>query len=392
MNYLVAVDTFFGDRPSGSARVAWDIANIMKFNGARVTFFTRKQNDKDDECSIVDGIRIIRFKYPKTSSIDPFKLFKQKQNGIRIASKYLSGNKWDAVHIHTPIPGVAVRTVLGNGCKYLYTVHSPVVLEQKVKWRHQRITGKIKSAFGSRILQSMERSLIENSCRIHTLSAYTCKIIKSLYKIPREISVIPHWSHGFRRHCTKVEAREVLNWPISTKFILTVRRLAPRMGIGIALKALSVLLKSHDDLFFAIVGSGPLEMQLRSLAESLGISRKVLFLGRVDDPTLKHCYEAADLFLLPTTDLECFGLIILEALGFGLPVVATDCCAIPEIMNPILPNNIVPLGQVGAMEKKIAEWLSGTLSIPPEYELIRYVEERYSREKIAPKLLSFVCS
>ena len=49
-------------------------------------------------------------------------------------------------------------------------------------------------------------------------------------------------------------------------------------------------------------------------------------------------YEAADLFVLPTTALECFGLITMEAFAHGCPVLSTDAAAVPESMRPIMPT------------------------------------------------------
>ena len=164
------------------------------------------------------------------------------------------------------------------------------------------------------------------------------------------------------------------------------------MGLDVALKALAGLLKSRENLYFVIVGSGPLEARLRSLAQALGVAEKVWFLGRVEENTLRRCYEAADLFLLPTTDLECFGLIVLEALGFGLPIVSTDAGAIPELMEPILPECIVPAGSVKDMREKVDAWIRGAMTAPDADEMIQYVEKRFSKEVITPQILSFVLS
>jgi glycosyltransferase involved in cell wall biosynthesis len=391
VNYLSAVDTFFPDRPSGSARVAWDIANILRDQGHAITFLSRKQSESDEEFSVVDGMSVIRFLFPKTAPLDPFKLQKQKKEGHKVAREYLGSTQWDVVHIHSPLQGAVAREILGEAPRYLYTIHSPAVLEQKVKWAHQGLPGRIKSLIGGGLLKSFEGPLLRRADRIHTLSDYTRRTMEQYYPISAKTSVIPHWSDGFKRNQTKTDARNELCWPKAGRIILTVRRIAPRMGLEIALSALAGLLKSHDDLSFVIVGSGPLETKLKALVETLGLSEKVRFLGRVDESVLRSCYEAADLFLLPTTDLECFGLILLEALSFGLPIIATDAGAIPEIMQPILPNFIVRAGNVDDLRTKVDAWRDGRLPVPNSDRLVQYVQKDFSRETIIPRLLSFIC-
>ena len=70
MNYLVAVDTFFCDRPSGSARVAWDIAKVVRDSGHNVTVFCKKSNPSLEDKSENEGVKVVRFEAPKTFSLD----------------------------------------------------------------------------------------------------------------------------------------------------------------------------------------------------------------------------------------------------------------------------------------------------------------------------------
>ena len=90
--------------------------------------------------------------------------------------------------------------------------------------------------------------------------------------------------------------------------------------------------------------------------------------------------------MLPTAALECFGLIILEAFSFGCPVLSTDVGAIPETMMPIMPDFVVPARSVEALATKVEQFLDGRLVPPSGETLMRYVNDGYAREKIAPEL------
>jgi glycosyltransferase involved in cell wall biosynthesis len=95
------------------------------------------------------------------------------------------------------------------------------------------------------------------------------------------------------------------------------------MGLEILLRAFRLLAREVPDLHLAIGGSGPLEGMLRALRGSLGLSDRVRFLGYVPEAALPGLYAAADLFVLPTEQLEGFGLVTVEALACGTPVVGT---------------------------------------------------------------------
>lgn len=390
MNYLVAVDTFFPDRPSGSARVAWDIAQIMRDAGHKVTMFCRRQNPDHSEVENFEDVQVIRFDFPKTLSLDPFKIRKKINVGLKAANKYLNKD-WDVVHIHTPLHGNVIYEYLGEGPKYVYTVHSPVLWEQRITWASQGLAGKIKTILGTSQLLKEEGGLLRKVDKIHTLSNYTKEVMEEMYGVGDKITRIPHWCRdGFCRNLSINEARRVLDWPENAKIFFTVRRLVPRMGIDIAIKAIAPFLVGKENVFFAIAGIGPLEKELKTLTRSLGVEEKIWFLGRVSDEMLKNCYEAADMFLLPTMALECFGLIAIEAFSYGLPVISSDAAAIPEIVRPILSDCIVPAGDINAMKQKIEQYHNGMLNLPNSNKIIEYVHSNFSKKNITEKIRNFL--
>jgi glycosyltransferase involved in cell wall biosynthesis len=80
---------------------------------------------------------------------------------------------------------------------------------------------------------------------------------------------------------------------------------------------------------------------LESLADSLSLRDQIRFLGYIPDPELPLYYQAADVFVLPTRELEGFGLITVEALACGTPTVGTNVGAIPEILLSLNPSLVL---------------------------------------------------
>ena len=138
-------------------------------------------------------------------------------------------------------------------------------------------------------------------------------------------------------------------------------------------------------------GDGLLRPKFEALALELGLRDRVRFTGRLTDEELALAYQAADAFLLPSNSLECFGLIILEALACGCPVIATDAGAIPEIMKAILPDFIVPAADPTALREKIRDFLEHKLQSPAPDDLTAFALSKYGKSEIVPRLLG-LCS
>jgi glycosyltransferase involved in cell wall biosynthesis len=371
--------------------VAWDISQLMRDRGHNVTIFCCKQKPADPETSRYEGVHIVRLELPKTSYLDPFKIRKQINAGLKVANRCLVGISWDLIHIHLPIQGNIIYQAIGPNSRFVYTVHSPSVLEQKIKWMTDGLKGRIKWLFGKGQLKRLEGGLLKKVDKIHTLSQFTKDVIDNFYGVGNKVTVIPHWCRqDFVRQHDKAESRKTLGWPIHAKILFTVRRLSVRMGLDIAINAIAPLLKIYPDAIFVIAGAGPLEKHLKQLAASFGMPDKIIFIGRVSDEQLRYCYEATDLFILPTLALECFGLPVLEAWGYGLPVISTDAAAIPELMRPVLPQCIVPAGDISKLRDTISAYLSGSLQLPSSKDLVDYTNTHYEWKVITPRMAEFL--
>ena len=139
-----------------------------------------------------------------------------------------------------------------------------------------------------------------------------------------------------------------------TPLLLFVGRLVPYKGVDVLLRALCGL-----DASAVIVGSGPLEMGLRRLADSLAISSQVHFVGEIPDDDLRALYHACDAFVLPSvTPNEAFGMVQLEAMACGKPVVSTDLpTGVPWVNRDGETGLVVPPGDARALRIAIARVL-----------------------------------
>ncbi|MCF6457517.1 glycosyltransferase [Pseudoalteromonas sp. MMG024] len=116
------------------------------------------------------------------------------------------------------------------------------------------------------------------------------------------------------------------------KFILNVASLVPIKNHERLINAFSIVAKSNNHLNLVIVGDGPLREQLGNLVKSLCLSDRVYFLGTQNKIQIATLMNQAELFCL-SSDYETFGVVLIEALACGLPVVAPNVGGIPEIIN-----------------------------------------------------------
>ena len=124
----------------------------------------------------------------------------------------------------------------------------------------------------------------------------------------------------------------------------TVSRLVPQKNLRLLLGALKELNSEESPEFnLTIVGSGPLKTELQSLSADLGIEELVTWKGQLQD--VLSFYRSLNVFVLPS-DYEGFGLVLLEAMSQGIPVIARRISAIPEVMgeeHPGLVDSVSPV-------------------------------------------------
>ncbi|ETF10205.1 glycosyl transferase [Pseudomonas atacamensis] len=136
------------------------------------------------------------------------------------------------------------------------------------------------------------------------------------------------------------EARQILGLSPHAWIVGNVGRLHPDKDQATLLRGFAQALSGlPDNSQLAILGSGRLEQDLKALARELGIADRVLFLGQV--PDARNYFRAFDVFAL-SSDHEPFGMVLLEAMAAGVPLLATACGGAKEVVEGV--GILFPLG------------------------------------------------
>jgi len=151
------------------------------------------------------------------------------------------------------------------------------------------------------------------------------------------------------------QTRAELGIPIGAPLIATAGRFEPQKGLHDLIEAVALVRKELPEARLLLIGDGPLRENLQECARQKGVSDAVLFTGwRNDVPRL---IQASDVFCL-SSHWESFGLVLVEAMALGKPVVATGVDGIPEVVEHERTGLLVPARQPQALAVALVELLA----------------------------------
>jgi glycosyltransferase involved in cell wall biosynthesis len=202
----------------------------------------------------------------------------------------------------------------------------------------------------------VERTVYTHSKELIVLSGAFRRVLLEDYGVaPWHVHVVPPGVdlQVFKPGASN-KARRALGLSSSAWVAFTARRLVPRMGIDVLLQAWQSFARDRDDVLLLVAGDGPERERLEGRVEELAIADTVRFTGKLTDEELVAHYQAADLCVVPSLALEGFGLVVLEALACGTPVLGSDVDGLGETLARLEPRLVVPSGDPVALAERLA--------------------------------------
>jgi glycosyltransferase involved in cell wall biosynthesis len=202
----------------------------------------------------------------------------------------------------------------------------------------------------------IERRVIEGSERVITVSEFSRRqLVEELGVNPDRIEVVPN---GVDARFAPgpgelVRRRHGLG---EAPVVLSLGGLKPRKNLPLLLTAWREVASARPDARLLVAGSGPLEAALRRRAGALGLGRSVVFAGRIAEADKVAYYNAADVFVSPSS-LEGFGFTVGEAMSCALPVVVSDRGALPELVMHDRGGFVCAHGDAGALARRLLQLL-----------------------------------
>jgi D-inositol-3-phosphate glycosyltransferase len=313
-----------GGRETGGMNVyVRHLSRELGQRGFLVDVFTRRQEASSPEVAPVgENVRLVRLDAGPARPLEKRRLHKYlcefEENLVGFASgRGEQGLAYDLLHSHYWLSGwVGLRLKERWGVPHVTMFHTLGEVKNRARLTEHEAPLRIQ----------VERRLAQEADRIVCASQHEKHLLTGLYGAdPDRVAVVPCGVDlDLFRPQDKEAARRALGCS-DERIILFVGRIEPLKGIDILINAAAQLAEESD--FHVLIVGGDRRSQrqvshLQGLASDLGIGERVCFLGAVDHEKLPLYYNAADVCVVPSY-YESFGLVALEAMACGTPVVAS---------------------------------------------------------------------
>ncbi len=308
-----------------------------------------------------EGVHVHRI-HPDRLTADKFMDWvEQLNNGMaELADKLMEiYDQFDLIHAHDWLVGAAALTI-SQRCKLplAATIHAT---------EHGRNRGLHTDL--QRHIHKLEGELARQAGLIIGCSNYMGREIAALFEQPAEkIRVIPNGvnpdniNNGLESGSTD---------PLGRKVIVFLGRLVVEKGVHVLISALPSIMKAVGPVTLQVAGKGPYQQELEEIAYNIGVAGHVEFLGFVDDPGRNRLLHGATAAVFPSL-YEPFGIVALEAMAAGVPVVASDTGGLSDVIEHGVDGYLSPPGDI----HMLAHYVSEIISNP---ELARHFVKRAQR-------------
>ncbi len=340
MNILLLAEVSAERVIGGAERVLRNQALGLAALGHRVELLARAPEQEPEGVIEVDGIR--EWRYPVSRRHEVTFLWSSVRRSVEYFDCLRATEPLDAVIVHQSMAGLGpILSRRHAASRWIYMCHSLAHEEYETRQApvHSTLTS-IRRHVNLRARRSVESAVMTRCHRVVVLSQFMRQRVIGAHGIAVDrIGLIPGAvdPQAFSPSGDRRSARAALNLPNDRTVLFTVRNLVPRMGLENLLSALEMLKSAQQQLVLVIGGAGPLHEHLQRDIRRRRLHDVVRLVGFIPESQLRHYYQAADLVLMPSLQLEGFGLVMVEALACGTPVLGTPVGAIPEVLNQVDP-------------------------------------------------------
>lgn len=280
-------------------------------------------------------------------------------------------NKADLVHLHTPNPGAALALLISrHKGKLIITHHSDTLGREQLR--------KLTDPFVRRVM--------ERAAAIIVTSKRYMETSEELTPFRDKCKIIPLGINPMRFEYQNNEAEARIRNEYGDRLVLAVGRLVPFKGFEYLIRAMKQVSGT-----LLLIGTGPLQTALKSCIIEYSVFEKVHMIDNVDNALIPPYYRAASIFVMPSiTRAESFGIVQVEAMAAGIPVINTDIpSGVPEVSVHGQTGFTVPPKDPEALAQAI-NLLLDNAELRKQFGVAarRRVKEEFSVEKMAARTMA----
>ena len=200
-------------------------------------------------------------------------------------------------------------------------------------------------------IADIEYEGLNKADRVIAVSEYTKNIVRQYYGIAAEKIHVVHNGVNFDEF-SPMQIRQIFP---NDKIVLYVGRLTLQKGVDYFGRAAEKVLAAEPKTIFLVVGSGDMERRLIMEAAFRGIGHRIIFAGFLTGEKLRMCYQMADVFVMPSVS-EPYGLVALEAIAAGVPVIISKQSGVAETLSSVLKVDFWDIDRIAQMIIEVLEY------------------------------------
>lgn len=335
-----------------------ELSKELAKKGYLVDIFTRFVSKKSSEIVVISpSLRVIHLKAGKQKKIAKTKLTQYIPEFLNNFYKFTDGKKlnYDLVSCHYYLSGIIGLEIKKKLKVFLIVTFHTLALMKNLVARGEEGKEDFKRI-------KAEIILTQKADKIIATSEADAKYLNALYNCPIEkITILtPGVNLDLFKPISKKKAKKIINADFDYKLILFVGRIVPLKGIDVIFYALKILLEKNPGLHLClwIVGQKSRELErLEEMRKLLKITTLVRFVGRKRQNELPYYYNASEIVIMPS-QYESFGIIALEAMACGAPVITTDVAGVANLFDKNLASLITSASNPIFLAQKIENLLS----------------------------------
>jgi glycosyltransferase involved in cell wall biosynthesis len=325
MDVVMLTSSFFPD--VGGAEIAIvELSNALSKLGVNITIIAPDKNQKYNNIGS-NWTGKLNVKRVKLVRIFPF------ISMANALSKF--GKNADIIHAHFLFPsglaGFLHKKVFPKPC--VVTMHGADIQIEKSVGYGLRLDPRLDLMI--KLTLKTADALIAPSKLVAVEAMKSGASPLRTHVIPNGVNI-----HKFNPSVNGDKVRKKLGIKPEDPVVLTLSRFHPKKGYQFLVKAIPLVIRKHPETKFIFCGKGSEKEKIVNLVQSFGISENVIFTGFIDETNKPMYYAMSDIFVLPSL-AESAGIVILEALASGKPVIASNTGNIAEIIHDGLSGILI---------------------------------------------------
>jgi D-inositol-3-phosphate glycosyltransferase len=386
-----------GKKTGGMNVYVRDLSREFGRRGIKVDVFTRSQNPCIPHVNdmLGENARVIHIPTGPEIPLDPDRVYPHLPEFVQNVKTFVAQEDihYDLIYSHYWLSGVAAHELRASwGVPVVQLFHTLGLMKERIAGESSERTMSVRVFSESDIMSWADRLIaLTPAERAQMLWLYRAN--------RRKIEVVPPGVDLARfRPMPSEAAKQAIDLPVDRRMLLFVGRIEPLKGVDTIFEAMAIINRDTpqllNNLSLIIIGGNPDETgenaemdRLKALRVSMGLSDLVMFIGAKDQDTLNYYYAASEALVMPS-DYESFGMVALEALASGTPVIASEVGGLAFLVQDGYNGYHVPVRDPAALAEKIRV----ILEHPEKRQELAYnatcYAQNYAWSRIADELLN----